>query len=145
MVQNSEMPGWYSAECRVPSLHFGILQQWCVKFLSRNFLPVLATLRPKIPIRYFQPKCDQMGKIRKFLLGEGILLWNIAPVVCKVSLQEFLPILTAKNSNLVLVTWVQPVGTFDQDATGSHVWYFRLSCDYFPISVLSTRGATNGG
>ncbi len=35
---------------------FGTLHQWCVKFLSKIFLPVLAILQPKISIRYARPQ-----------------------------------------------------------------------------------------
>ncbi len=36
-------------------------------------------------------------------------------------------------------------GTFDQGVTKNHVRYFRAWCDHFPISVLSTNGATSRG
>ncbi len=61
----------------------------------QDFLLILTTLRPKIPIRYFRLACDQIGKIRKFWSGKCILLRNFAPVVRIVSLQDFLPVLAA--------------------------------------------------
>ncbi len=36
-VQSFEVPGWHSAECRVPLWRFETLHQFYVKFLSRNF------------------------------------------------------------------------------------------------------------
>ncbi len=55
LVQSSEVPAWHSAECRVPLRHFAPVVR---KISFQNFLPLLANLRPKIPIRYFRPGCD---------------------------------------------------------------------------------------
>ncbi len=94
-----------------------------VKFLSRMFLPILATLQPKISIWYFRPGCNQMGEIQKFSPEGSILLRNFAPRVYKVSLPRFFTHFghpTAENSDSVLSTRVWPevmFGTFDRDAT----------------------------
>ncbi len=50
-----------------------------------------------------------------------------------------------KNYESVFLTSVRPNGDFDQRATETRVRSFWPSCDYFPISVLFTNGATNGG
>ncbi len=102
--------------------------------------------RLKIPFRYLWPACDQMGKIQKFWHGESIFLLNFASVVRKVSLQDFLPILATLQPKIPLLSiGVQSDGTFYHSATRSYVRYFRLWCNYFPISILSTNGATNRG
>ncbi len=76
------------------------------KVSLHDFLHVLATLRPKISIRYFQPRCDQMIKILKFSLRESISLRNLAPVVRKFSLLNFLPVFAALRPKI-------------------SIWYFR--------------------
>ncbi len=76
-------------------------------------------LWPKILIRYFRPRCDQMGQIQKCWRGKSISLWNFTPVVHKVSLWDFLPILIALRPKIP-------------------IWYFRPGCDQKPCSVLST-------
>ncbi len=68
-------------------------------------------------------------------------------MVPKVFLQDFLLILGAprpKNYDLVFLIVVRQDGAFDRLATKTMVRSFWLSCDYFPISVLFTNGATNG-
>ncbi len=69
---------------------------------------------------------DHMGKIRKFWPGEGIFLWHFAPMVPKVSHQYFSPVLATLRLKIP-------------------IWYFWQGCDHFPISVLLTNAATNGG
>ncbi len=64
-----------------------------LKVFPQDFLTVLAAPLPRIPIRSFWQWCDQMGEIREFWPGESILLQNFTPVVPKVCLQNFLPIL----------------------------------------------------
>ncbi len=87
------------------------------KVSLQEFLPVLAALRTNIPIWYIRPGCDQMGQIWKFWPGENISLQNFTPVVCIVSLQEFLPVLTALRPKIP-------------------IWYIRPGCDQI---VLLTR------
>ncbi len=65
----------------------------------------------------------------------------MTPVVSKVSHLEISPIFAA----LQLKITNRVNGGFDRRATKIHVRSFWLSCDYYPISVLSTNGATNGG
>ncbi len=52
---------------------------------------------------------------------------------------------TGKNYESVFLTVVRPSGAFDQCATKTRVRSFWPSCDYFPLSVLLTNGATNVG
>ncbi len=51
----------------------------------------------------------------------------------------------AKNYESVFVIVVRPNGAFDRRATKTRVRSFCPSCDYFPMLVLLTIGATNGG
>ncbi len=63
----------------------------------------------------------------------------------------FLPLLSgntgpeAKNYEPVFLTGVRSNSAFDRRATETRFWSFWQSCEYFPISVLLTNGATNGG
>ncbi len=87
-------------------------------------------------------------KFENFHPGGSIFPRTFAPVVRKVSLHDFLPVLVALRPKiliryfrpwsdpLVLLTKVRPKAIY--------VRYFRPWCDYFPISELSTSGATNG-
>ncbi len=52
---------------------------------------------------------------------------------------------TAKNYDSVFLIVVRPNASFDQRATKTRIRSFRPSCDHFPILVLLTNGATNGG
>ncbi len=106
------------------------LHQWCVKFLSRIFYPFWPPYGRKFRLGTFDPKkgkswietlrtsgkkfrsgtlhsaeclpgtSDQIGKIQKFSPGESIFLRNFAPVVRKVSLQDFLPVLATLRSKI---------------------------------------------
>ncbi len=51
---------------------------------------------------------------------------------------------TAENYESVFLTVVRLNDAFDQCATKTGVRSFCSSCDYFPISLLLTNGATNG-
>ncbi len=52
---------------------------------------------------------------------------------------------TAKNYESVFLTSLRPNDAFHRHATKIWVLSFWPSCDYFPIPVLLTNGATNGG
>ncbi len=135
------------------------------KVSSQDFLPFLGAPRPKISNRSFWSACDQMVlltgvwpkpgfgpfvmrlwvKFSKFWPGETSNLYTN-------SLESFPPRFftyfgrpTTKNYESVFLTIVRPAGAFDQRATKTRVRSFWPSCNYFPISVLLTNGATNGG
>ncbi len=67
----------------------------------------------------------QMGQIWKFWPLESISLWNFKPVVCKVSLQDFLPILAALQPKIP-------------------IWYFRLGRDQM-VLLMGVRLETMFG
>ncbi len=51
---------------------------------------------------------------------------------------------TAKNYESIFLTVLRPNGAFDWCATKTWVPSFWRLCDYLPMSVLLTNGATNG-
>ncbi len=123
-VQSFEVPRWHSVECRVPPLAIGNFAQVSLQ----DFFPILATLRPKIPIRYFWPVCKQMGKIWKFSPGKSILLRTLHQWCVK-----FL-------SKIFYLFW-PPYSRkfwFDIFSRGATSWYFWPVCNQNLCSVLST-------
>ncbi len=73
---------------------------------------------------------------------------TFTPIVPKVFFQDFFTpfwCAMAGNYESVFLTVVWPNGAFDRCATKTWVRLFWPSCDYFPVSVLLTNGATNGG
>ncbi len=95
--------------------------------------PILATLQPKIPIRYFWTWSDQKGQIQKFWTGESILVWNFTPLIVK-----FL-------SRVFYLFWL-PYGqkfrfsTFNRGAA-RWVKFKNLACREYFASELYTSGA----
>ncbi len=102
---------------------------WCLHSLIR-FLTLVKINRlsqkflwkekANFDLSYFWPWCIQMGKIQKFWPGESILLGNFAPVVCKVSLQDFFPVLVALWPEILF-------GVFDWGATSSYRGWPRIT------------------
>ncbi len=93
-------PIWYDVPGTLDS--FPNLTPVVRKISPQNFLPVLVSLRPKVPIRTFWPTCDQnlrsrgvtrFVKFLNFFPGENIRYRNFTTVNPKVSLQDFLLIL----------------------------------------------------
>ncbi len=129
----------------------------------QDFVPLLAAPQPKIPIwllTVVRPngafdQCATKTWVRSFW---GATMVQISKIF---SWRAFRPLrngpesfpprffthfggLTAKNYESVFLTGMRPNGAFDRRATKSWVWSFWPSCDYFPLLVLLTNGATNG-
>ncbi len=154
------------AECH-PALRirFGTLRQWCVNFLPRIFYPFWSPHGQKLRIGLFDHCatkwcfwlacdqnlnsvllwCDYMSNFSKFRPVETSDLHASGPESFTPGFLTYFGRPTAKNYELVFLTVVRPNGVFDQRATKTRVRSFCPSCDYFPISVLWTNGATNGG
>ncbi len=125
----------------------GTLHQSCVKYPSIIFNLFWWHYSRKFWFGTFDRGATRWVKFKNFTL-EGIFPLGTLHQWRKSIPSWFLTHFgrtTAENSDSVLSTVVWPVGTFDCGATKSYVWYFRLWCDYFPISELSTSAATNGG
>ncbi len=108
---------------------FVTFHQWWVVSLQ-EFLPTVAALWPKIPIRYFRPGCNQMGKIQNF--SPGVFCFGTLHQWCiKFISRIFYPFWPpyGRKFRFGTLTGVRPDGTFDQGATRSYAWYFRLWCD----------------
>ncbi len=84
------------------------------KVSPKDFLPVLGAPRPKITLRSFWSACDQtrswdrswsatrLVKFPNFYAGESISHRNFTPVNPKVSLQDFLLILAALPTKIMI-------------------------------------------
>ncbi len=137
---------------------FGTLCRWCVKFLPRIFYPFWEPHRRKLRIGLFDRRatkwcfwlaCDQN-------LDSVFLWWNYGSNFSKFWPVETLDLYANGPESfppgfLTYFGFWAPHGQkfqidlFDRRATKTRVWSFCPLCNYFPISVLLTNCATNGG
>ncbi len=132
---------WLQSATSALRIHFGTLRQWCVKFLPRDFLPILDAPQPKIMNRSyncratkwcFWPVCDQnLGSVflrcdheSNFWNFDLERLWSFTPMAPKVSFQDFLPLFGGPRpeimnrsfwpacDQMVLLTGVRPKSMF---------------------------------
>ncbi len=135
LVQNSEVPKWHHALCRVPPRHFETLHQWRIVSFQ-DFYPVWPPYSRKFRFGTFDPKTGKswrkftrhqckVWKCRGGTLHSAECLSDtseFAPGVRKVSLQDFSPFWPPYGRKF-------QIGTFDQGATRTYVRYFRSWCD----------------
>ncbi len=126
---------------------FGPLRQWFRNFPSTIYYPFWPFHGRKFRFGLFDQGATKWVKFPNFSPEEINSVRNLTPMVPKVSLQDFLPILGAPRPKItnrsfwplcyqmVLLTGMRPNPGFRP---------FWPLCDYFPISVLLTNGATNG-
>ncbi len=116
-------------------IHFG-------RPMAENYESVFLTgVRPKPG---FGPFVGRLWvKFSKFWRGETLDLDSNGPESFSPGFFTYFGRSTAKNYDSVFLTTVRPNGVFHWRATKTRVRSFWPSCDYFPILVLLTDGATN--
>ncbi len=144
-AKQSAIPAlWLQSATPALRIRFGTLRHWYVKFLPRIFYSFWAPHGRKLRICLFDRRATKTW-VRSFCgttMGQifEILTWrNFGPLrqwSRKFPSRIYFGRPMTKNYDSVFLTGVRPK---------PRVRSFRPSCDYFPISVLLTNGATNGG